>query len=148
MSLDKLNLTLKSEGYEYEMYPILNVSQNTSKDAMSIALPGQSPRDNILMGLSGMESNISIDFVIYNDGTDKANGSYSSTIVTLSEQIDYLFYTIHDPAFDAKWELNHSDGDMFNNEEVSLEKIDIPYLQSDTEKWLEARMDLRIGKSI
>lgn len=150
MALDKLKITLEpnSEQYEYEMYPVFGVSHSSTKDGLSIALPGQGARDNILMGLSGMEADISIDFAIYDDGTDRANASYTSTIVTVPEQINYLLYTIHDPSFDARWELDHSNGDLFNAEEVFIETIDIPYLQSDTEKWLEARMDLRIGKSI
>ncbi len=150
MSLDKLRITLEpnSEAYEYEIYPVFGLSHSSTKDALSIALPGQGARDNILMGLSGMEADLSIDFAIHDDGTDRANGSYTSTIVTIPEQINYLLYTIHDPSFDAKWHLDHPTGDLFTDEEVFIETIDIPYLQSDTEKWLEARIDLRIGKSI
>lgn len=150
MTLEKMKITLDPSGdsYEYHIYPIQSIDQSSEKSAMSIALPGQSPRDNILMGLSGMEGSITINFYIHNDGTDRANGTYSSTIITIDEQIDYLLYTIHDPSFNASWQLDDITGSLYDAEEVYLEKIDLPTMTSDTPRWLECRMGLILGESI
>lgn len=150
MALEKFKLTLNpnSDDYQYLIYPIIDVRQNMSKDAVSIALPGQSARNNILMGLSGMESEITINFYIHDDGTDRANGSYSDEIKSLSDQVDYLLYTIYDSDFDSAWELDDVNGDLYDSEDVYLDEIDIPVLPQDSPKWLEARMRLIIGESI
>lgn len=150
MTLETLRLTLNpsSENYQYDISVIQSADENQRKDAFSIAPPGRSASDNILLGVSGMQSDISIDFVIHDDGTDKANGSYTSTVVTVSEQIDYLVNVMHAPDFEATWELDHVNGDLFDGDEVFLETLNPDLFDQSSPKWKSCRMTLRRGGSI
>jgi len=162
MALDKLKLELvndSGDNYEYSMYPITNILHGQEKPHVSISLPGQGPKDNIMMGFQGMTADLRIDFKIWNDGSDRANGSISSGVevrtnktlteaTTVNEQYLYLLYYMQDPTFDAKWKLTHTTGDRFDNLDVVVTNINIPALDMDSEKWLESSMDLTIGESI
>ena len=160
--LETFRLTLKPDNLSYDITMVESVDGNQTKDAFSIAPPGLAPADNILLGVSGMEADIPIQWFIHDDGTDKANGTAdgvsgfpSSTVVTLNEQILWLEEFIHDPDFGASWELSHIDGPrqdgdipLFDDDEVFIESLDIPKLDVNSPKWLQARMGLRRGGSV
>jgi len=156
MALEKLKLILNPSGTtrEYLIYPIENVKKNQEKPSMSIALPGQAFYENIMMGLSGQTAELSIDFKIWNDGTDRANGTAplgvftNDTVITLEDQITYIEEYMHDPSFSCTWKLDHITGDRFDNREVFFGKFDTPILSRESPKWLNVRMDLTVGKSI
>lgn len=146
--LEQLSLTLDSQGYEYHIVPLSEASTRQSKNAFSISPPGMSPGQNILLGVSGMEADLSLQFYLHDNGEDKSNGTYSETVVTLAEQRRYLLDEIHAPDFAASWTLNHEGGDQFDNMDVFIERIDVPAIVQGSPKWLEARIDLRRGRSI
>lgn len=166
MDLDNLRLTLTSEDWHYDMHPIQEVRDGQSKDAFSIAPPGMSPRDNVLLGISGMQGDLRIDFTIWDDGTDRADGTATDaniptspapddrggfdgeTVVTVPEQIRWLKWYIHRPDFSATWELSHTNGEMYESLPVFIEGLDIPTLSNEQPKWREASMTLRIGGSV
>lgn len=124
---------------------IQDVPQTISKDAISMAMPGADYRKNILMGLSGMESDISINFYVQDDGTDRADGTLQSgdcdqmisgtdgqnfwhdgewKVITVPEQLHYLRRVIFDPSFDGKWELtNPGAGDLTNWDQYDFKEI-------------------------
>jgi hypothetical protein len=150
MTLEKLTLTLNPSGTtrEYEISMIESVEINSTKEAFSIAPPGLAASDNLLLGISGMQADISITWNIYNDGTDKADGTHTSTVKTVEEQITYLEETIHDPDFSASWQLTHDTGSAFASDEVFVESIDLPVLSLESPKWRTAQMTLRRGSAI
>lgn len=146
----------------YDITVVQEANDSQTKDAFSIAPPGLPPSQNIFLGVSGMSRDIEVRWSIYDDGTDKSNGTVSTavtngdipsgeflndTVVTLAEQVRYLQDYIHAPAFTASWELDHTTGDMYNADGVIVESIDTPTIVRDSPKWLEARMQLRLGSS-
>ena len=150
---EKLRLKLDSDGDDtvertYDIYPIQIVDVSTTKDAFSIAPPGLSARENLLMGISGMQGEISITATAHNDGTDRANGTHSSAVTTVVEQLTYLEDTMHAPDFSAAWQLDHLTGSAFNNDNVFLESFDKTVFSVDSQKWKEYTLRLRRGRSL
>jgi len=149
MTLETLRLTLNpsSDNYQYDISMIQTADENQRKEALSISVPGAPASDNVLLGVSGMQSDIQLDFTIYDDGTDKANGTYTSTVVTVEEQIDYLLTEMQAAGFSASWTLNHETGDLFNDDDVFVETINPDLFAQDSPKWKQCRMTLRRGGS-
>lgn len=149
-----IKMTNNSVEREYKLYPIYSIDQRNTKPVTSISLSGQSYKNNILMGLAGMESDFSISFSIWNNGTDRSG--HGGNIVTVEEQIEYLQDTIHDHTSVAKWELTLYDGTItvgnewrYTSLDVFLENIDIPIISMDGwGQWIKARMDLIVGEGI
>ncbi len=150
-------LTEDANSYEYYIYPA-SLDPNQEKPSTSISIPGKSPRDNIQMGVQGMTMDITVDFTVWEDGEDRANGSYSSEVVTVQEQIEYLYQEMHNPSFDVGWELEQVQGypemripenDSGNRVyKVQLENIRIPMVVQESAKWVKGTMDLIVGSSI
>jgi hypothetical protein len=151
MTLETLKLTLNpgdADEREYDITMIDTVDLSSTKEAFSIAPPGLSAADNILLGISGMQADISINWAIHDDGTDKANGTHTSTVITVEEQIEYIEDNMQSPDFGASWQLNHETGGAFNSDEVFFESFDTTVLSLESPKWKQATMRLRRGKSI
>lgn len=155
MTLEKLRLKLDSDGdgtieRTYDIYPIRGEIQiSSTKEAFSIAPPGLSSRDSILLGVSGQQADITIPFATWDDdGTDRANGTHTSTVTTAIEQNRYLEDTMHDPSFDAAWQLDHLTGDAFNDDNVFLETVDVTSVSLENRKWKPATLRLRRGESV
>lgn len=150
MTLETFTLTLNpsTDGYEYEITMIEQMGAPTRKNAYSVSPPGAPPSQNILIGASGMEGDIAIDFQIHNDGSDKANGTYTSTVTTVEEQITYLRETIHASDFSASWQLTHDTGSLFTDAEVFVESVDPTLVSQQSPKWKPCRISLRQGQSL
>lgn len=153
MPLEKLRLDLDANGdgttdNEYLIYPIQLVDVSSRKEAFSIAPPGLAASDNILLGISGMQADITITCTLWDDGTDRANGTHSSTVVSVEEQINYLEDVMHAPDFSASWTLDHTTGNAFDNDEVFVEAIEPTVFSQDSPKWKPCRIGLRRGGSV
>lgn len=151
--LETLRLKLDADGdgtyeREYDIYPIDSVDLSSTKDAFSIAPPGLAASENILLGVSGMNADISISATVWDDGSDRANGTHSSTVVSVQEQIQYLEDVMHDPSFTATWALEHTTGAAFNDDEVFVESIDLTPISNASPKWKPLSIRLRRGGSV
>lgn len=153
--LEKLRLKLHIDGdtstapdRTYDIYPVQSVDISSTKDAFSIAPPGLAARKNILLGISGMNADINISATVWDSGNDRSNGSHTSAVTTVAEQLDYLEATMHDPSFTAAWELDHLTGAAFNDDDVFVEVIDAPLISQTSPKWKEVTLRLRRGASI
>lgn len=148
--LEKLTITLNPDGdtREYQLYPIQSVDVSSSKDAFSISPPGLAASENLLMGIGGMQADISINAVAYDDGSDRANGTHSEAITGVTEQLTYLEDTIQSPDFSASWHLNHDTGAGFNDDSVFVENVDYTLISNDSPKWKSYTLRLRRGESI
>lgn len=133
---------------EYYIYPIESVDPDQTKNATSIAVPGSAPTENIFMGVSGMEGNISISFYLYDDGTDRANNSHDSDVITVTEQYRYLRDVMHAPDFSVKWELDDISGNVFDQRPVFLEAFEATPISDASPKWAPATLRLRVGQSV
>jgi len=153
MTLEKLRLKLdqNSNGaidQTYDIYPIDSVDIRSRKEAFSIAPPGLAASENILLGVSGMQADINVTFNAWDDGTDRANGTHTSTVTTIEEQTTYLEDVMHDPGFLATWELDHLTGSAFNDDEVFVESVEPTIISQQSPKWKPVRMTLRRGGSV
>jgi len=151
MTTEKLTLTLNpgdADERQYTVDMIDTVDLSSTKEAFSIAPPGLAASENILLGVSGMQADITVNWSIHDDGTDKANGTYTSTVVTVEEQIAYLEDVMHSPDFAASWQLDHQTGAAFNDDDVFVEAIDPTVISNQSPKWKPATMRLRRGGSI
>ena len=153
-NLEKARLELTTQGYQYDIYPLRGIDESQSKDAVSIAPPGQPPGENILLGIQGMQGDLTVNFALHDDGTDKANGTApagvfaNDTVVTVAEQREWLLDYVHAPDFDATWTLTHLTGDILDGLEVFVENPDVSYLQQESPKWTDASIRLRRGSSV
>jgi hypothetical protein len=169
MTLEKLRLTLINDGTtrEYDIYPIQSVDDSQRKEAFSIAPPGLRPSQNILLGISGMQGDVSIDAVLWDNGEDRSNGTaptsatigynasgteltylFDGTVVTVEDQFQYLKHVMQAPDFGAKWELEHLTGSKFNGQEVFLETVEPTAISQDSPKWKPVRFQIRMGGSV
>jgi hypothetical protein len=151
-NLEQLRLKLDSNNdgtvdLTYDIYPIQTVDLTSRKESLSIAPPGLAAKDNILLGISGMQADITLQFSIWDDGSDRANGTHTETVTTVQEQITYLEDDIHAPDFTATWQLDHLTGSAFNDDEVFVESIEPTVLSVDNPKWKPCRISLRRGGS-
>jgi len=151
MTREQLTLTLNpgdADERQYTVDMIDTVELSSTKEAFSIAPPGLAASENILLGVSGMQADITVTWNIHDDGTDKANGTYTSQVVTVEEQLTYLEDVMHAPDFAATWELDHATGNAFNDDDVFVESIDPTVISNQSPKWKPATMRLRRGGSI
>jgi hypothetical protein len=162
MPLEELQLTATAdfdndntdENREYDIYPIQTVDLTSRKDAFSIAPPGLAAKENILLGVSGMQADIEIQATVWDDGTDRANGTAptgvftNDTVVTVAEQIQWLEEYIHAPDFGVAWTLDHLTGAAFNDDEVFVEEVSPTIFDVDSPKWKPVTIRLRRGGSV
>ena len=155
--LEKLSLKLYTSNdpdtdgpnREYQIYPITgDVEISSRKDAFSIAPPGLPATDNILLGVSGMEADITIPFQLWDSGDDRSDGTNTTSVVTVQEQATYLEDVMHAPTFTAQWQLDHLTGSAFNDDDVFLEEVDFSVISDSNRKWKPATLRLRRGGSV
>jgi len=153
MALEKLALRLDKDGdgtyeREYQIYPIDSVDISSNKDAFSVAPPGLAASENILLGVSGMSADITINANVWDSGEDRADSTHTSNVVTVQEQNTYLEDVIHDPSFEAAWALDHLNGTAFNNDPVFVESIDLTPISLSSPAWKPVTFRLRRGGSV
>lgn len=152
-NLEKLRLDADTDAdgsieRTYDIYPIQSVDITSRKEAFSIAPPGLDAASNILLGISGMQADIAINCTLYDDGTDRSNGTHTTTVTTVEEQARYLEDEIHTPDFAATWKLDHTTGNAFDEDEVFLENIDVTVISQQSPKWKPCTIRLRRGGSV
>ena len=169
MTLEEYRLTLNpdSTARSYDISMVQSVGSEQRKEAFSLSPPSFPPADNILLGVSGMQRDLPVRWQLYDDGTDKSNGTaptsavtgkdsqgndltytFDGTVVSLTDQKKYLNHVIHDESFGARWELDHLTGDQFQGNEVFVESIDFAMEDQQSPRWQEATMRLRVGRGI
>jgi len=147
MPLEKLKLTVNGTD-SYVISMIQTVDLRSTKEAFSIAPPGLAASENILLGISGMNADITVNFRIHDDGSDKSDGTAPTSITSIEDQIRWLEDTIQDPAFDATWELDHLTGNAFENDEVFFEELSTTPISRESPRWRQATISLRRGGSV
>jgi len=159
MGLEKLKLILNAN-LEYMIYPIMEVRDKQTKDATSISLPGQSYKQNVLMGISGQTADLTITYNIHDDGTDKSNSTIvadgtnsadidgDGSITSITEQILYLKDHIQAPSSSASWTLTHTTGDMYSTLDVFFEEMDMATISLGSPKWRECTLRFQVGSSV
>lgn len=96
------------DGYEYEMKLVQRLGHQMRKPSTNISVPGGNPEDATIMAVQGQTRTYNLRFIIFNDGTDRSNGTvpddgtFADTdgdgtvdVITVNDQItwlrDYIF---------------------------------------------------------
>lgn len=148
-----------STNYELELYPVQAADVTQRKSSFSITPPGQPAREGIFLSVSGMEADISIDATLYDDGTDRSNGTapnngfLAGEAVTVQEQFQYLDQVIHGPDIATEWVLTDTEGwfigaDGTPGETVFFEEFSSPVLDETAERWRPIRLRFRRGRTV
>ena len=81
---------------------------NKTQPPISIPLVNTSSENTILFRFIGQSEFITFSFALFDDSTDVSNGTSSSAITTVNEQIEYLKDIIFTDNFDVDWKLIQS----------------------------------------
>lgn len=163
MSLDELRITSNpnsSPTYTYIIGMVDEVTDTLEKPATTFTLPGESYKNNQLMGISGMENEIKIYWRMYNDGsTDYSNGtytnaSYGTTINTIVEQVDWFKNYVYGENFSDTWYLTDSK-EIYgptttpsSGLECHITNLDIPTYSNESPKWRDCMITVTVGKMV
>ena len=156
------NFSQYSTDLEYEFNIIQRIEDGRKRSFTTIG--NQDPEAARHFGFEPGETNPAIEWLIYDDGTDKSNGSLSSssitdsrfsndTVVTVEEQIIWLTEYIHDNTSDPRWLLTggrFSDPDGDGTDEgtnVVIESIPITQV-ADRQTAADAKINLKLGVTI
>lgn len=88
-----------------------------SQPVVSLPLVNTTAANNVLFRFFGQDEEVSFSFAIFNDDTDVADGTYTSTVKTVAEQIVYLRDQVFSEDFDVDWEFNQ---DTFHNAGITV----------------------------
>jgi len=98
--VDDVVIENEESGKEFRFAVVEDLTDSLSRDVTSIPLPSNSSQDTVLFPLTGIEEDIEWSFILFDDGTDKSNGTSPSRIETLDEQREYLRNEIYTPGID------------------------------------------------
>lgn len=146
--------------YNFEL--IQNIADGRDRSFTTITL--QDPSDSRHFGFEPGGENPTIEWLIYDDGTDKSDGTLSSssisdsrfsndTVVTVEEQIIWLTEYIHDNTSDARWLLeggrfSDPDGDgTVEGTNVVIQSIPITQV-ADRQQAANAKINLKLGVTV
>jgi hypothetical protein len=169
-NLEKLRLTLNpgdADERQFDIYPLQTIDISSRKSAVSISPPDLPAYQNILLGISGQQADISIDCQLWADGADRSNGTaptstvvgideagaditytFDGTVTSVEDQAVYLEHVIHASDFDATWRLDHLTGNAFQDNQVFVETVDPTVISQQQPKWKPCRLSLRRGGSV
>lgn len=79
-----------------------------TQPSIDIPMVNTSASNRILFRFTGQQQDVSFNFALFDDGVDVSNGTHSSTVKTVSEQIQYLMDEIFTHDFDTTWKLENT----------------------------------------
>ena len=75
---------------KYIFQEVNNMQDRSIQNNIKFSSPNQGSDESIVFNLNGISRIVSFNFNIVDDGTDKADGTHTSTVITLQQQYDYL----------------------------------------------------------
>lgn len=101
-------ITNNNNSKSYLIYGIEDYSDDVSQTVYKFTLPDSSSEETILIRLEGQEETKTISFQIFNNNVDRANGTHTSEVKTIDEQIDYLKNEIFQYSMNADWTITNT----------------------------------------
>ena len=95
----------KDNGYIFTFRGVSTFKPKKSQPVLVAPLINLSTANTFLFRFFGPSETVNFSFVIFDDGVDVAKGSYTSTVVTIKEQVQYLKNVIFTENFDESWYL-------------------------------------------
>lgn len=87
----------------YKLRGVSNVRVTTTQPALTIPFVSNTSADTYLFRFTGQLQTVTLNFAIFNDGTDTSDGD---SIVTVADQINYLDTIINVAGFDKDFDLS------------------------------------------
>lgn len=79
-----------------------------SQPVIDVAFINTTPANTFLFRFFGQSEMADFEFALFDDGVDVANGTHTSTVVTVAQQIQYLFDSFFTDNYDVDWTLTQS----------------------------------------
>jgi len=100
-----------TNNYKYIFRLVQTLDPKSLKPVLSLELPGTSAENSLQMQYEGEKKEYAISWLVYNNNVDTADGTYTSTVKTIEEQIAYVDQQIKKPDLGVGWKLY---GDIFS----------------------------------
>lgn len=84
------------------------IRHKKSQPSVNIPFINSKPENNFLFRFTGQQRSISLTLWLFDDGTDVSNGTHSSTVITVEEQIKYIMDEIYTEDYDVDWDLTQT----------------------------------------
>ena len=107
-ALVDVTMTNNSNSKQFLFRGVLPFRRRRSQPAISVPLISTTEDNTFLFRFSGQSGYAEFTFAIFNDGTDVANGTHTSTVITVDEQVQYLFDYFFGEDYDVDWTLTQS----------------------------------------
>lgn len=101
-------LTNDTNSKKFQFKCLKPLRNRKSQQAMSVPFVNNGPDNTIWFRFFGQEEEVSFTFAIFDDGTDVADGTHTSTVQTPIEQLQYLRDDIFTADFEDSWTFYHA----------------------------------------
>jgi hypothetical protein len=105
---------------------VSNIKNKLSQPSIDVPFIGATPANRLIFKYTGQSQDITFNFVLYDDGTDVSNGTHTSAVITLTQQITYLLETFYSSQYDAKFNLMCSEEGLDINGAIESIELDTP----------------------
>lgn len=92
---------------------VIPANRRRSQPSITIPIVNNTEDDAALFRFSGQTGTFDFSFLLFDDGTDVSDGTEVGGVVTVEEQVHYLFDTFFTQHHDVTWTL--SCGDFFSS---------------------------------
>lgn len=105
-----------NNGRQFHFLVMAPVDNAKSQPTTNFSLFNQDADDTSRIRFGGQAEQFRFSFVLINDGTDRSNGTHSSQIITIPQQIQYLRDVIFDSNFESEWLFTDSTGKFYSSQ--------------------------------
>ena len=100
------DLTIQNKGNSDKTFFFRGVSPlrwRRAQPSIDVPFIGTAPENTFLFRFMGQSETVGYTFVLFDDGVDVANGTHSSTVKTIDEQIAYIKDEVYTAGYDHYW---------------------------------------------
>lgn len=105
MALVDITMVNNDNGKEFLFRGVQPASRRRSQPAISVPLINTTEANTFLFRFMGQSGFFEFNFAIFADGTDVSNGTESGGVISVQEQIQYLFDTFFSDNYDVDWTI-------------------------------------------
>ena len=132
-------------GYKYILTNVRGVSWRGSTNPTEITLPSADP---ILFNLDGIKKRMGIDWYIKDESIDLSGGTYTSTVSTIKEQIDYLEQYFITPDVGVEIQIVIEAGEWGADKIYSGKPLNFTWTWEGGKKFVKCRLDIMVSSLV
>ena len=100
-----ITMTNSSNSLQFLFRGVGRFKNKKSQPSLDIPLVNTNAAGRIIFRFTGQAQDVSFTFTIFDDGVDVSNGTHSSTVKTVAEQVQYIQDNFFTHEFDTTWTL-------------------------------------------